>query len=79
MMTTVSEFDKILDMKQSLIEEKRALDVKSETLERFFRTAAFASMERVSKALMRQQLDAMREYSGVLARRLELMSRGYTP
>ena len=62
-----------------LTDEKRELDSKIDKLERFTRTPNFSSLDRIARALMRQQVDVMREYSGLLARRIELISRGIMP
>lgn len=77
--TENSEFSRILAEKQKLLDDKSELDSKISALDRFIRSTNYMALERISRSLLREQLEAMREYSGILARRIELFSRGFRP
>jgi hypothetical protein len=61
------------------LEEKTELDLKIDRLNRFMRSCDFSSLERIARSMQREQLEVMREYSGILARRIELFRRGFQP
>lgn len=57
--------------KDRVISEKTELDGKIEKLETFITGGIFAGLPEVDRTLLHEQLDAMRQYSYLLAKRLD--------
>lgn len=59
------------DFRDRVRREKSELDEKREALAAFFGTSLFASLPGAEQQRMREQLDAMREYSRILLERID--------